>query len=468
MRTKPFRRVLAGMIAAVGITFSLLAATNTAAHADVPPTPVAAPFTAPECVGQTDFDPTQNGAPGVYSITDTTQVFGERLTSYNAGAVVPLYDAFGGTVLLDGEGALTSATENFAAYPPICGTRYVAETDSAVSEWMYCTDRFADSCGDTDPAGNIVDADGNVRPPMTNLTGNPRLTTDQEKLIVYLVQNGHSYAGVGSQAWGEVTEARSDAGTSERAALQTLVWCISDPAGPGDTTDYRATCEANMNAAEQTRLLAMIPDAPELELMLSSTHSDLEVGGTARMNVTTNIFGQPISVTLGGTATTEWEVCEGPGVLADGVLTVTGANPVESETVVLCATANTAGTATINASATPPSTEHIGWARSQTSADDTTCQVFATFNMINQVTISADGAAEFAAAPVINPDPDPGPTPGTPTEPATPAAVVKEDRLATTGAADDPSPLWIGAGLLIAGALATAVGAARAHRVAAD
>lgn len=390
-------------VATAVLTLSLLALASAPASADVPQPPVAAPFAAPNCAGDTDSDPTANTGQAVL---DLTQVFGERLVSYNAGHVVPLYDAFGGSILLAADGTNTGD----AAYPPLCATRYVESLGATVSEWMFCTDLLAQTCGDTDAAGNLVDHDGNPISPMTELPTNPKLTPDQEKLIAYLVQHGHSYDGVGDQDWGAATEARSDLNSSERAALQTLVWCVSDPStGP---SDFATTCANNMGAAEQARLLAMIPDVPELVLALTSSGTTLAIGDTAKFTLTTNVFNQPIQFVTGGTATTQWTVCAGDATFTAPTLTVVGDNPNIPKVVTLCAAASTAGTATIQTTATPPSTEHISWSQSINGQLTQPCQVFASFREVNKTTVSssAQAAFEVATAPTTEPSGELAPT----------------------------------------------------------
>ena len=356
------------------------------ARADVPNPPATLPFTAPLCAGTTDWDPTTNTG---YEVVDLTEVFGERLTNYNAGHIVPLYDSVGGSALLADDGTNTGD----AAYPPICGTRYVAELGTAVSEWMYCTDLEALSCGDTDAQGRLVNVHGEILAPMTPLDRNPKLSVEQEKLIAYLIQHGHSYAGVGSQFWGGATEARSDLGSNERMALQTLVWCVSDPVSTN--ADFIATCAANMDATEQARLLSMIPTVAALDIQIQGPGATLMLGETAHFTISTNIFNQPIQVVFGGTANAQWSVCSGNAVLTGSVLTVSGTDPEAAQQVVLCATATAIGTATLEASATPPAMQHIGWHQSVNPLLSEPCQVYAAFHTVEQVTVRAASSTDF-------------------------------------------------------------------------
>lgn len=417
---------VSGAIGAVlALVVSMIAFSGIAAQADVPDPPSAAEFTAPLCPGSTAFDPTQNaGAP----VLDLTSVFGERLVTYNAGGIVPLYDAFGGSVLLGPTGTVQSE----AAYPPMCGTRYVASVGHAVSEWMFCTDRLSQSCGDTNGAGGLVDHDGSPIAPMTSLARNPRLDSDQEKLIAYLIQNGHAYQGVGDQSWSGATRAVSDGTTDERAALQTLIWCISDPAT--DASDFATTCDANIDAGEQARLLRMIPDAPSLEIALSSPTTPVAVGDTARLAIATNILNQPIQLAIGGSAA-DVAVCSGPATLSAGVLTVAGTDPTATTTIELCAVPSEAGTVTVDASATPPSTSHIGWSQSVNPLLTVPCQVYGTFHETQELRIDATGRLQVHADA----------TSGTATD--TPATLSGAE-LAATGGAANLGALWLGLGLL--------------------
>lgn len=464
MKDRRRMRIGVAIGAAATMALSLVGLTAIAASADVPDPQVAAPFTAPLCAGQTDFDPANNAG---MAVPDTTQVFGERLVSYNEGRIVPLYDGYGGTVLITADGTVTGD----AAYPPVCGTRYVASAGKAVSEWMFCTDRDAQSCGDTNAAGSIVDHDGNPINPMTGLPTNPKLSPEQEKLIAFLVQHGHSYVGIGDQDWG-VDKARSDLGTSERNALQTLVWCVSDPA----TSDsgFARTCAANMDADEQARLLAMIPDEPVIDMVLGGT-SPVKVGDTAEFQLSTNLFNQPIALQLSGAALTGLSVCEGTATLTGAVLTVTGSDPNVSIDVTLCATATETGSATLEANATPPSTEHIGWAQSINASLEQPCQVYATFHEDDKVAVSARAAVVVEAAPTPTPTPTdtttPTPTPTdtvtpTPSDSGTPTAVPStrtKGGLASTGGAVDFGSIWVGLALLAVGGLAVLMSVRRAR-----
>lgn len=375
--TTPARRYMAAVAAAVLVTMGLWGIAAPA-HADAPPEP-AAEFVAPLCVGETLDDPT-NAAGAVPNLAS---VFGARLDDYNMGRVVALYDVWGDNEL--------------NGYPPVCGTRYV-EGVGPVSEWMFCTDYRSHVCSGVDAEGNLLDIDGNVIPGMGTLPGaNPKLTADQEKLIAYLIQHGRdTYDGVGYFDFNATARAVVDGGSFERAALQVLVWCISDPIGPAPTgaeIDRAATCENSMSAATQASILAELPDDPTLAV--AGPVGALEVGTIAEFTVTTDVFTSPLSVTTSGAAGT-LTVVSGPGVLTGTDLQVTGTTG--PQTVVLGFAASTPGSVDLAVSATPAATSHIGWNQSPgVSEDGISCQVFATFHVSDQVVLTGAAAASFVA-----------------------------------------------------------------------
>lgn len=359
------------------------------AAADVPTTP-AVEFVAPLCEGTTLDDPTDSSGP----VANLASVFGTRLVAYNEGRAVPLYDVFG--------------SNNNNGYPAVCGTRYVAGV-GPVSEWMFCTDYFSHVCSGVDEDGNLLGFDGEPIPNMDTLPGaNPKLTSDQEKLIAYLVQHGRAtYAGTGGFSMNNATRAVADGDSWERAALQILVWCISDPVAPaptGSEAERAATCEDNMSAATQAEILASIPDDPALTV--AGPAAALQVGETAQFTVTTDVFTSPLTVTTGGVAAS-LTVISGPGVLTGSQLQVSGSDaPVA---VVLGVTATGAGVANLDATATPTATSHIGWNQSPgLSADQKPCQVFATFHVADQVVLDGAATATFVTDDGADADADAG------------------------------------------------------------
>lgn len=348
------------------------------ASADVPSAPVGE-FVAPLCEGQTESDPTQAGPP----VDNLATVFGARLDSYNAGATVPLYDVWG-------ENSLNG-------YPAVCATRFV-EGVGAVSEWMFCTDYFFHVCSGVDAEGNLVDIDNVPIPGMENLPdGNPRLTdADGEAIVGYLLQHGlDTYAGVGDFAFESTARAVKDGTSLERAALQVLVWCVSDPvalpAANSSEADRAATCDANLGTATREAILALIPEAPALTV--AGPSAPLAVGETAEFTVTTTAISSPLTVSTAGVAGT-LAVISGPGVLNGSDLTVTG--PSGPLTVVLGFTASAAGAVDLDVQTAPSSVSKIGWNQSPgVAADQTPCQVFAMFE--GPTIIDGAATASFVA-----------------------------------------------------------------------
>ncbi len=368
--------------AAASVTaVAMLTSSPLRVEADVPPVPAAVPFNAPLCAGETDIDPTDAGAPN----PDTTLIFGGRLDTYNAGGVIALYDVFG--------------SQDPGAYPAVCGTRYVASVGGPVSEWMFCTDITAHVCGGTTATGESSQEDVVVAP-IAPLGGpNPKLGPDQEALIAFLIQHGHTYAGVGNQSFGGTTVAVQDATstTGTRSALQTLIWCISDTPALDDTSDFAATCAANMDAAEQARLLALIPGTPSLTVTLTSSSATATVGDVVAFTLSTNMFSAPITMTSSPPALVALCPGETDASLVGDQLSVNGTDASAPLTVDLCVTVATAGTTTVAASGTPPSIDHIGWNQSP-GAPGIVCQVFATFQESSRTTVGDSATVAVAAA----------------------------------------------------------------------
>lgn len=445
-RSSMLRAIVGAAAALVLVGGAQLVGVGSASAAESPSEPIAAPFSAPLCAGTTLDDPAAAPAP----VADLTMVFGARLDAYNAGSVVPLYDSLGGAT---------------ASYPPLCGTRYDAATGGPVSEWMFCTDVTSKVCGDVNAAGELTETHGEtttVVNPLTQLTTNPKLTADQEKLVAYLVHQGHSYAGIGNQSWNGTTVAASGIGTWERTALQTLIWCVSDPAAPDATSDFAATCAANMDAAEQARLLTLIPDDPTVTLAFDDSGTVLAAGDVARFQLTTNLYNQPIALAVTATGAVDVAVCDGAATLSDGTIAVAGDDPTMETTVTLCATAAEAGTVRLDVTATPASVSHIGWNQSRDNPDGVVCQVFATFEQRNQLLRSSTASASFVTKPVTPEEPE---TPVTPEVPVTPVAPGPDQHAPQTQAVGKSSGTLPSLGadvppLVIGGALALLFGGA--------
>lgn len=371
-----------GLLAAAFLPLGASVATS-AASADVPDVPIGLAFNAPECSGAVAADPTHALGP----VSDLTLVFGQRLADYNAGKIVVLYDAFGEN---DDDG-----------YPALCGVRYVAGV-GPVSQWMFCTDIFSHICSGTDSEGQLLDIDGKPIGGLAALDGNSKLSADQNKLIAYLILNGHAYDGSGYYSWDGVGDGAADATVDERLALQTLIWCISDPADPASPkpseVQRAATCQASMNPDEQARLLTLIPDAPSVQLAFTGSTATLRTGDTARFTLTTNLHDQPITLAESG-LTGDLTVVAGDATLAGNLLTVVGDDPEQTSTVTLGFTASTAGTEELTVSAQPASVTELDWNQSPGVAADTKkCQVFANFNQVNPPEIVDHADAIFAAA----------------------------------------------------------------------
>ena len=374
------KRVLSIGVAALVLVSAVVTLQLTAAPASeavAPPTPVAE-FNAPLCEGETDSDPVDGSAPlpGTDDRIDMdlTRVFGQRLTDYNNGRVAVLYDNRG---------------HNYNGFVPSCGTRYV-EDIGAVSEWMFCTDKLSHACDRTDSEGTLLNQDGNPIPGQQPVPNNPKLLPEQEKVIAYLIQNGPSYV-----EFGVALQDASRMNSEARSQLQNLIWRVSDEVAMDDEWG-ESLCDDNIDAAEQARILTLIPDDPTIELSLAGAGTTLEVGDTADFELTTNLYEQPITVAFSGLSGTP-SVISGPAELVGNTLTVHGTDPTEKTTIVLGFTSSAAGSVTLDASAQPASTSHIGWNQSPGIASDgVPCQVFATFNEVDQVMLSESASATFA------------------------------------------------------------------------
>lgn len=436
---------LAAALFASGVGVAL---TSAPAVADLPATP-SGEFYAPECAGTTLEDPKNQVPPGGDNASDPnfvpnlTRIWGERLEQYNTGNIVVLYDSFGGNQL--------------NGYPAVCGTRYV-DGIGAVSEWMFCTDIFSHVCSGVNGEGSLVNADGDRIDGVAPVESNPKLDADKEKIIAWLIQHGYPYAqGFGDYDWG-VTEATAHGDSMSRSALQTLVWCISDPVAAdasGSELDRQQTCEASMSTSMQDAILAQIPDDPTITLALSGGGTTLEVGDTATFSLTTNLYNQPIKLNLSGPAGTLSVSSGATYEAAAGELTITGENPAVSTTVTVTFTASAVGEFTLAAVGLPAGREHIGWSQSPgVSESGTPCQVYATFHEVLKEPVEGSASVDFAAKATSTPTPTtPTPTETAPsttaaptTDSATPTAV--QTALANTGASQ---PLGLAA---VAGVLA--------------
>jgi len=453
------RRRLAA-IAATGLrALGGVAVASAPAHADVPPAPVEE-FIAPLCEGGTDELPATDSDPeqATGEVPNLARVFGARLDEYNAGKVVVLYDVFGENAL-DG-------------YPAVCGTRYVDSVGGPVSEWMFCTDIFSHVCSGVNAAGELIDLDGEPIEGLDSRPGNPKLDETDEKIIAWLIQNGYSYDGEGYYDLG-VTTARKDLTSWERMALQVLIWCVSDPPQPDSAYEYEddriQTCADSFDEEDRAHVLAQIPDDPEIEILFGASGGTFTAGETATFELSTNLYGQPISLTVGGVAGT-LAVTGGDATYdADAAtLVVAGTDPTVMTNIQLSFTTDDVGTVNIAASARPVSRSAIGWNQSPgVAADGTACQVFATFHEVARLTVADNADANFLldAEPEPDPEPEPEPDPepeltpgGSTTDPGagTDPVDASGSGLAVTGA--EMSPLLpAAAGILIVAGVAAAV-----------
>ncbi len=390
------RRTMTGILAGILAFAGTVVSASAPASADVPPSP-AAVFTAQACPGSTWAPPEQVRPDDVTfdtgDVPDLTLVFGRRLADFNAGLPVVLYDAYGtnDSLLADG----TSV-----AYPPLCTTRYVAG-HGAVSEWMFCTNYHWQVCGGTNAAGELTGFHGEVLPSLGVVPRNPELTPDGVKIVSYLVENGHDYTGVGYFAFGAPADARADGDSYQRAALQVLVWCISDPVPAGETDptelDRAATCDANMDAAEQQRIRDLVPD-PVSALEFRGTPGRVAAGTVAEFALTTNLYGDPLTVTVtkGAGAIS---VLSGSATLVGDQLTVSGADPLTPSVVRIGVTASATSDLELTVSGVPSRQPRLSWYQSPgASATAVPCQVFAQFDESTALRVSAIATSEIRLA----------------------------------------------------------------------
>lgn len=389
-----FRALRLAAVAAVILICCTPFAGMASASADTP-SPAVTGFTADRCPGDTTFDPSDAGAP----VPDLMSVFGQRLADYNAGKVVVLYDSWGG--------------QGDDSYPPLCGVRYV-EGVGPVSQWMFCTDIHSAVCGTTEADGTLVDIDGKPVSGLTALTKNVRLDPDHERMIARLITYGHSYAGFGSGStyrWDGVSEATAEGtgtdATAQRDALQTLIWCISDPPSAADTgseADRYTTCQESFKVDTLDDLLAA-SSQPAIVRLRFDDATQARVGSPAALTVTTNHYGGPIAVSTSGVPT-DLTLCGGyPATFESGVLTLDASVVTTPSDVRLCATSEVPGSVTVSASAGPVSTEYLSWNQgSGVNSENKPCQVFATFNAPESITLADTATATFVAPAVQEPE----------------------------------------------------------------
>lgn len=364
--------------------------------------------TVPSCVGST-------GSAVLTPVpASATQLTGAREAALHAGRSIILYESLGDTV-----GTIPSLDD---AFPPACTTRVI--DGQPVSAWAFCTDRLLHVCLDQD----ITDT----------ITGNPKFASTplgpaKEKVIAYLAQNGYPLRKPSAYELYNAPRA-GQATWQERTATQQLIWCVSEaPAGQKivtvdrNATDKLAsdTCANNFTDADFDAVLALVPDAPVLTVTPQET-GPLPVGQTAHYDVTTNVLGEPITLT--SVNAQGLSVCRGTATLAGDKLTVPGTSGFGSRTITLCATAAAPGTVSVAADVTVARPRGLSWVWN----GDDACQVFATFHDTPSEPLAGSAAVTFVAATT----PETPATPGTPTTPKTPvvtkAPVVAKPRLGVT------------------------------------
>ncbi|WP_433675880.1 VaFE repeat-containing surface-anchored protein [Microbacterium gorillae] len=368
------------ILAVLGIFASMFAGvlmTNTQANAAVPPTPVTAPFDAPLCENTTGNPAVDaDGGP----VTNLLSVFGERLNAYNAGNPVILYNN-------NGASGWTASGLQYTANP-VCMVRYVAEVGGPVSSWSYCTFDRASACSWTNAAGQL-ERQGSVRPSLTYMAPDTRLTADQHKLQAYIIQNDLPVAAGPNGSGGIVpadTVANNDTPTS-RALRQDLVHCIDNP------DRSVAFCDSNMSPATQARILQIINATPAQQLSSNAPSTVITPGATGEITVTTTLVNTALTLTVSGGAVT---VCGGPATLSGSTLVVDADATLPAQ-VTLCATRPDAGTVDVSISGVPPVVENVGYAKSGPTSD-TLCQIFSTFEEERQAPLVVASTVTFADA----------------------------------------------------------------------
>lgn len=181
---------------------------------------------------------------------------------------------------------------------------------------------------------------------------------------------------------------------------------------------------------------------------MSGGSADLEVGQTARLAVTTNVFDAAITLETSGSAAAELTVCEGPGSLEGDRLAVSGDDTTTPETVTLCATGTRSGDMSVSAAVAPPAHSHIGWNQSPTLLESDECQVYAAFYSDEARTLRDSVTATFVEEPTDEP-----------TEDAT--ATATDGDLPAAGSAVSASAVLGALAFIVLGALVTTVGLRR-------
>lgn len=377
---------LAFLVAAAGSLIAVSVPSPT--QASVPDPPASEQFQAPLCSGSTSYDPREH--TGVSE--DLSVVFGQRLSDYNAGRMVMLYNTAG---LNQGD-------------PPICGTRHVAGV-GAVSEWMYCTDMDYNTCAETDQEGRLTHQGGTIIEGLEDRASNPRLSVDQERLVRYILTNDLQVLDRNNLV------SASDESDYSRDLRQLAVWCITEDQ-ESLTGNIASYCHTNFSELRQQEILDSLSAEPTFTSVVTPHVDQMtpRVGETVVIEVSTNVYATPISIDAPGA---EAEICSQSALLAhfeNGQLVV-NSSTASSETIHLCLTWETSGSKQVRLAVTPSEStpQALSWVQSPTLIEEKPCQVYSNFNSALGMTLSTELVVDVAAAE--NPI-DPG-APGVPTAP---------------------------------------------------
>lgn len=350
----------------LGTTVAVTAPTVAPAVAAAPVPPVAE-LTMDACAGTTDATPDRTLTP-------------DELAAYNAGHIVPIYDAYG------------YRGPDDEAFPPLCAVRYLSEAEGGpvgggpVSAWLFCTHAYRSAC--LNGKALDVDADQNLS-----------LSDFERNIVAYLVQYGTVFQALpyvnddGEDDFFPMTgaagtPARSDLDFDSRARLQYLIWCVTD--FQEDDGNFGAFCELNNLGADDLEERFGFLNTPQttqvLQVVGGPTFAGV-VGEVLTVPVRTNIVNAPLSVSVNNATVA---VCSGQSdvTYSGGILTVVHATdtpPDEPRTVNLCVTPTAATTLTLRAEGLPTTTQSLHWYHN----GDDGCQVFAAFNFLTSDALTA-------------------------------------------------------------------------------
>lgn len=389
------RRVLIRLGAALAVIASVLVVPvgTELAQADVP-NPPAVEFYAQPCSGTTPSNPAVASDPGP-NVPNLLRVWGGRLTAYNAGDPVILYNN-SGTSGWSGP----NPGDHFASNP-VCTVRHV-DGIGDVSEWTYCTQDAASACSWTDANGDLIRQGQPLLPMVDPPDDAPHLTADQQKLQAYIVQTelpivaGTNWSG-GATAGG--TASNND--RESRTFRQDLVHCIDNPPDPGD--NHEGFCNANMSSVTQARILDIIGGSPTDQLSATAPGTTVAPGANGQITVSTTLAGVPLQVDATGGTVSLCDITD-PATLSGNTLTVDANAAPLPVSIDLCVTRATAGQVSLDIEGTAPDIANIGYSKSPGyvgGGGTNLCQIFALIVPEHDVPVTASAAINFAAA--LNP-----------------------------------------------------------------